>query len=123
MAMPILVLISRADRASLTIRDALLALAPWEEAGAFEGLPVRRHGAFLLAETELLHLHCDGIDVRLRAAGFPADAILFASRHRAESGKPALTVHPIGNWGEAALGGKPRALSPTAPVLMGRILR
>jgi D-aminoacyl-tRNA deacylase len=118
-----LVLVSRADAASLTIRDALLATAAWEEVGRFQDAPVRRHGDFLMAETETLHLHCDGIDAQLRAAGFPHDTLLFASRHRAESGKPALTVHPIGNWGDAALGGKPRAVSPAAPPAMGRILR
>ncbi len=121
--MTTLILVSRADRASVTIRDALLAMAPWKEEGAFHGLPVRRYGGFAMAETERLHLECDGIDAELRKAGVPAEVVLFASRHRAESGKPALTVHPLGNWGDAALGGKARTVVPTAPVVMGRILR
>jgi D-aminoacyl-tRNA deacylase len=121
--LPLLVLVSRADPASVTIRDALLDLVPWEDAGAFQGLPVRRHGDLLLAEVERLHLHCDHVDRELREAGFRFDAVLFASKHRAESGKPALTVHPIGNWGAADVGGLPGRIVPAAPVVMGRILR
>jgi D-aminoacyl-tRNA deacylase len=119
-----LILVSRADSASLTIRDALLDAGGWEDAGSFHGLPVRRRGdAFLMAEVEPLHIECELVDVSLQKAGFAFDAMLVASRHRAESGKPALTVHPIGNYGEAEYGGMPRRLSPAAPVLMSRILR
>lgn len=121
--MATLVLVSRADPASVTIRDALLDMMTWDEVGAFEGLPVRRHGAFLLAETPRLHLECDHIDARLRAAGFAFDAILVASKHRAESGRPALTVHPIGNLRTADVGGLPGRLVPSDPVRMGRVLR
>ena len=116
-------LVSRADPASVTIRDALLDLAPWEEVGAFQGLPVRRHGELLMAEVEPLHLHGDHVDRALREAGFSFDVVLFASKHKAESGKPALTVHPIGNWGAADFGGLPGRVVPTAPVVMGRVLR
>lgn len=121
--MPLLVLVSRADPASVTIRDALLDMASWEEVGAFRGLPVRRHGSFLMAEVEPLHLDCDHVDRALKEAGFAFDVVLFASKHRAESGKPALTVHPIGNWADADFGGLPRRVTPAAPVEMGRILR
>lgn len=121
--MPILVLVSRPDPASVTIRDALLDMEPWEEAGAFEGLPVRARPGFLMVETDRLHLECDGLDARMRAAGLSFEAILVASKHKAESGKPALTVHPIGNFGNADYGGLPRRLVPTAPLLMSRVLR
>lgn len=121
--MRLLVLVSRADPASTNIRDALLAMVSWKDVGAFEGLPVRSHGAFLMAETPTMHLDADLLDARLKAAGFAFDAVLVASRHRAESGKPALTVHPIGNWGAADFGGRPGRLVPAAPRLMGRVLR
>ena len=121
--MTILVLVSRADPASVTIRDALLDMDPWKDAGAFEGLPVRERPGFLMVETDRLHLECDLLDRRLRAAGLAFDAILVASRHKAESGKPALTVHPIGNPGAADFGGHAGRLVPSSPVLMGRVLR
>lgn len=118
-----LVLVSRPDPASVTIRDALLDMDPWKETGAFEGLPVREHAGLIMVEVDRLHLECDGLDARLRASGLAFDAILVASRHKAESGKPALTVHPIGNFGDAQYGGRARRLVPTAPRLMGRVLR
>lgn len=121
--MTILVLVSRADPASVTIRDALLDMEPWKERGAFEGLPVRERPGFLMAEVDRLHLECDHLDSRLRAAGLSFDTILVASKHRAESGKPALTVHPIGNFDAADVGGYPRRLVPTAPQVMSRVLR
>lgn len=121
--MPTLVLVSRADPASVTIRDALLDMAPWRESGSFEGLPLRERPGFVMAETDRLHLECDLVDRRLRAAGVAFDAILVASKHKAESGKPALTVHPIGNAGAADFGGAPRRLVPAAPLLMSRVLR
>lgn len=107
----------------MNIRDALLELSNWHETGAFEGLPVREQGSFVMVETERLHIHADGIDAQMRADGIKFDAILVASKHRAESGKPALTVHPIGNFSDAQVGGHPRRLVPTAPRLMGRVLR
>jgi D-aminoacyl-tRNA deacylase len=119
----ILVLVSHADVASLNIRDALLELAPWKDAGAFEGQPVRETDGFVMVETETPHIHAEGIDARMRDAGIAFDAILVASKHRAESGKSALTVHPIGNFHDAQVGGRPQRLVPTAPRLMARTLR
>lgn len=118
-----LILVSRADSASVAIRDALLDMVSWTDAGAFHGLPVRERDGVHMVEVEPLHLECDGVDKALVKAGIPFDAILFASRHRAQSGKPSLTVHPIGNCGDAEYGGAPGRLVPTAPVLMSRILR
>lgn len=136
--MTTLILVSRPDPASCTIRDALLGMVPWHEIGAFEGLPVReahagetpRRGSpglppqgFLMVEVDRLHLECDHLDARLKGAGLAFDTILVASRHKAASGKPALTVHPIGNFGEADFGGYPRRLVPAAPQAMSRVLR
>lgn len=118
-----LILVSRADPASVTIRDALLDVGGWEDQGSFHGLPLRQRGDFVMAEVEPLHLECDHVDRSLRAAGVDFDVVLFASRHRAQSGKPALTVHPIGNYGDAEHGGLPRRLVPAAPVVMSRVLR
>ena len=46
---------------------------------------------------------------------FAAGLIIFPSRHRAESGKPALTVHSTGNWGsDPQWGGNPGELGLTS---------
>ena len=68
-----LILVSRADTASLTIRDALLDAGGWEDAGSFHGLPVRKHGEFLMAEVEPLHIECELVDRSLHAAGLAFD--------------------------------------------------
>lgn len=118
-----LILISREDTASVTIRDALLDMGGWTEAGSFQGLPVRTREGVLMAEVAPLHLECHLVDAALKKQGYEFDSLLFASRHRAESGKPALTVHPIGNYREAQYGGLPGRLSACAPVAMSRLLR
>lgn len=43
-----------------------------------------------------------------------ADLIIFLSRHTSKNPVPVLTVHVTGNYGDAALGGKPRTLSRAA---------
>lgn len=48
---------------------------------------------------------------------------VFASKHRSESGRPCLTVHPPGNFGSADLGGKPGAVSTSSPRYMKAALR
>lgn len=57
-------------------------------------------------------LHLDGIEL-----------VIFMSRHSSASKIPAMTVHPMGNWGaQAQLGGLPRTLSMSAPSPMLGIL-
>jgi D-aminoacyl-tRNA deacylase len=48
---------------------------------------------------------------------------IFLSRHRSKMGEPTLTVHPIGNYGDAKFGGKPKTLIPAAPRMMTYLLR
>ena len=53
---------------------------------------------------------------------FKIENIVFLSRHRAASGRPSLTVHPIGNWGKADYGGLPGEVSGASPVWMTGLL-
>jgi D-aminoacyl-tRNA deacylase len=48
---------------------------------------------------------------------------IFLSRHHSKMGEPTLTVHPIGNFGDAKFGGKPKTLIPAAPRMMTHLLR
>ncbi len=59
-----------------------------------------------------LQIYCNYVDK------INADCFVFASRHSSTAGKPSLTVHPIGNWGKAELGGKDNELVPAQPALM-----
>lgn len=48
--------------------------------------------------------------------------ILFASRHKSESGKPSFTVHVPGNWGKAEMGGKDNEISFSDPIRMKTLI-
>jgi len=46
------------------------------------------------------------------------DLIIFASRHKSKTARPAFLVHSTGNWGKSAdFGGKPQDLSNTSALL------
>lgn len=75
-------------------------------------LAMRRHFTKKVEWLETESIFAEGID----SLGY--DALVIASRHKAESGKPTLTVHPNGNYGDAAFGGQPRTLQRTEPQLM-----
>jgi len=51
-----------------------------------------------------------------------ADFFIFATTHASKSGIPSLTVHSIGNFGTAKLGGKEKTLTPTSAILMKKAL-
>ncbi|MCX6778148.1 MAG: hypothetical protein NT157_04655 [Candidatus Micrarchaeota archaeon] len=54
---------------------------------------------------------------------FSPEVFVFASKHRSAAGKPCLTVHHCGNWGEETkVGGNPRELSETAPFFAKKAL-
>ncbi len=110
------IVISRADTASLTIKEALLSAAEWrterdesrpDEAGG--GTVYYCEGAEM-REFDDWHLELDR----------PADAfddvsvLVFASRHSGETG-PLLTAHHTGNFGLAEFGGEPNNLARACP--------
>ena len=120
----LLVVASSADEASRNIRDRLLEVGGWAEAGTFDGAPVWRRDNRLLVTIREHHLYIDHVDraVRQTLAVTP-DAVVYVSKHRAASGQDSLTVHPIGNWRDAEFGGRPGEVVPAAPGLMTDALR
>jgi D-aminoacyl-tRNA deacylase len=119
-----LVVTSSEDNASMNIRARLLEMEGWEEIGTFDGHPALVKGDFLMVQVDRIHLEEDYVDERLRQAlGREVDVVIFASRHRAESRIPTLTVHPIGNYSSAEFGGKPHTLCRSSPALMTSALR
>jgi len=119
-----LIVSSSEDPASMNIRARLLEKPGWSEEGAFAGHPVTRRGEFVMVLVDRIHLDEDFIDERVaKELGAKIDLVVFASRHRAESRIPTLTVHPIGNYSSAEFGGKPGTLCPTSPNLMTSALR
>lgn len=112
---------SEKDPASLTIKDVLVneyGFLRTDE--SFEGSPIFSLDENLkLITTTRDMIYCDHIEDH-----FDAEAIIFCSRHRAESGQPALLVHSTGNLGsEALFGGNPQQLSVSAPSLVSAALK
>ncbi len=111
-----LVVRSIADAASVNIVEHLLRLGKWEEAGSFEGAPVLRMGDSSVVTIPIHHLYYDDIDDKVeKALGVRPSLVIFASRHKSASNLRTLTVHPIGNYGKAEMGGRDRTLVPAAP--------
>jgi D-aminoacyl-tRNA deacylase len=70
------------------------------------------------------HLFADNIDqLVMDRLHIKVDEVVFLSKHRSESGIPTLTVHPIGNYGNAEFGGRKGTLVRSAPHLMTSLLR
>lgn len=123
---PRVLLSSRPDTASGNIRERVLEMSRWRETRfEFDGAPVLEWAdhpgdrAVFMAEIADWHITREGIGKELESVLGPLDAIMVLSRHRAASGKPSLTVHPVGNPGPAAdAGGQPRMATPTHPHLL-----
>ena len=119
-----LLVVNRADNASTNIRDRLLESGEWVDTGSrFRGHAMHQRGYDVMIEVDGPVIQDEGLSDDLERLEWPIAAVWFLSRHRAASGKPSLTVHPIGNPGEAKYGGRPGVFSPAAPRDMGALLR
>lgn len=120
---------SREDVASRTIAQALRddhGFEPAAAVGSWRGGPVEASGAFddaVMVSIEERHIQAERLDDELRQAGLDPDVVVFLSRHASRSGHPTLTVHPLGNFGEAALGGEPDRFTQAPARLMTHTLR
>ena len=128
-----LIISSKADSASINLRDRLLEMSKWKECGKFKGNRVweicESTGDYCTKGTRLvtinkIHIHAEKIDkIVEKELEIKIDNIIFLSRHKAASGKPSLTVHPIGNWGEADYGGIKGEVTPSSADIMTSLLR
>lgn len=123
--MPVkLIVTSSEDDASMNIRARLLERGGWRERGTFGQHPALASGDFVMVQVDRIHLDEDFIDQRYaEASGVRPEVVIFASRHRAESRIPTLTVHPVGNYSSADFGGRPSTLSQAHPAYMTSALR
>ncbi|UCE45185.1 MAG: D-aminoacyl-tRNA deacylase [Methanobacteriota archaeon] len=119
-----LIVTSAEDIASMNIRTQLLENGRWHEKGEFSGHPVLEKDEYTMVLIDGLHLGEDGIDGRAQSQLKRSfEVTIFASRHKAASKIPTLTVHPTGNYSDADFGGLPGRLSPSSPQLMTQALR
>ena len=128
-----LIIASNADSASINLRDRLIEMSPWIKCGKYDGNDMweitEERGDYCKKGTRLIsinniHINAEKIDESFEKENHvKINNIIFLSRHKAASGKPSLTVHPIGNWGKAEYGGKEGKITPTSPKLMTGLLR
>ena len=119
----ILLLASEPDIASMNIRTAVLGCAPWKSTERFDNNEVYTYDKFTLVTIKSLHIFAENFDQKLRDAGFSFDTIIVLSRHKSETALPTLTAHPVGNFGNAAFGGRDFTVCPAAPAMMGACMR
>jgi len=123
----LLILASVRDRAAVNIRDHLLYLWFPDQIGEFEDMPVYRKGNTVLASIPCPALEMDNPHRKIAEAmemeQTEFSEIIYLSRHQSESRRRTLSVHPIGNYGEAKFGGRPHTLVSSAPHLMTAALR
>ena len=127
-----LILASKLDVASVNLYDTLLELGSWEKTGIFDSNSVwsltKDYNFFCNKNTQMvmideLHINAENIDARWeKETNTSIDILAFLSRHKAASGTPSLTVHPIGNWGIAEYGGSDNNVSHTSPAEMSGLL-
>lgn len=117
-----LIVSSTEDKASQNILSQLLE-RDWDEIGEREGRSVYRRDDDYVCIVDRHHIYSDRIDEEMEELlGVDFEEVVFISKHSSEAGVHSLTVHPIGNYGEAKYGGKEGKLVPSSPHSMTRAL-
>jgi D-aminoacyl-tRNA deacylase len=108
----ILLVASNKDVASSNIKEQILSHYSFQKlAKTFQENPFYSSN-INGKEVNLVTLNEESIKAQYLSEKFPdAELIVFISRHSSQSGKPTLSVHTPGNFGNAELGGLPRILS------------
>lgn len=105
------IVFSQKDVAGRNIAKALIKKGFKKTKKKFYNLPVYGLNDLLVfsVEEEIL----SGVGLNEFVMKYSPELLLVASRHKSESGKPTLTVHPTGNYCEAKYGGNPKTLQAT----------
>lgn len=138
----ILIVTSDKDEAGTNIRDHIMKMMEWEDLGN----KIWRHKDIIMRCIDDYHLYHDNIDsetgrkTNIKCDGkvqstFPSilgktegfsvrfDVVIFASKHKSESGMKTLSVHLVGNYNKPDFGGREKTLVNASPHLMTTALR
>lgn len=111
------------DLPSFNMKEQLLKRFRWEDMGSDGTNSYLSHDNDVLVTIDRMHVHAENIDETAKKFGVKVDEIVVLSRHSSSSGKPTLTVHPIGNYRSNDMGGRAEILVHPAPHLMSGTLR
>ncbi len=120
----ILIVASNKDVASLNIKEKILRRYPFSKmAQIFQENPM--YSADINSKkVALITLNEESVKAQNLPEKFPdADLIVFISRHSSQSGRPTLSVHTPGNFGDAELGGLPKTVSVSPACAMQTALK
>ena len=119
----ILIVASNKDTASLNIKDQILSNYVFSKTKTFQENPT--YTADLNGKKVILAtLNEESVNAQYIIDDFPAaKLVVFISRHSSQSGKPTLSVHTPGNFGDADLGGLPKVLSVSPALAMQIVLK
>ena len=110
-----LIVSSTKDQASQNILSKLLEV-DWDEYCRWRDDPIYKKDRDMIAVIEERHIYFDEIDRKIESQlDVEIDEVVFISKHSSDAGVDSLTVHPIGNFGEAKYGGKDGKLVPASP--------
>jgi len=118
-----LLVCSEPDLPSANMKECLLSFHDWEGLGSDGPNTYIGYGDTVMVTIPDMHIRHEDLDKEAERFGIKVDEVVVMSKHSAKSGKPALTVHPIGNYHENEFGGRPEALVKANPALMTSALR
>ncbi len=111
------------DPASSNVGGQLKKLGGFEKEASAGGKELFASRDAMIVSIDSIHIHREGLDDEIeRDFGLRPDRLVFMSTHRSATNTPAITFHPIGNYGEARLGGMPCEAVPSCPELMTGLL-
>lgn len=111
------------DLPSFNMKEQLLKKLEWEDLGSDGINSYLKNGDNVLMTIDRMHVHAENIDRKAEEFGIKVDDMVVLSRHSSSSGKPTLTVHPIGNYRTNEMGGQAETLVKVNPHLMTASLR
>lgn len=115
----ILIIGSHEDTASKNIFRHLISSADFKEIK----INLYASDLFYIKMIDRQLIYAENIDSIIRSSeNIDFNEIIFISRHRSESERVCMTVHPVGNIGKAEYGGKDRTLVMSSPQTMFKIL-
>lgn len=103
------IITSEKDIASMNIRKCLLSM-PEIFRETEEEFDSNKVYYYAKGNAKLYTIKCDSVNAEELDKKIVCDMLIFATKHKSDSGRRVLSVHAPGNWNKAMLGGKEKAL-------------